>query len=245
MTPLHPDTGRSASALLRGLVDDAGLFPPSWLPMDEALTRHHASDHPMLSGRFLCPGDRVEELLRLLAPDDKLEVHLIGDEAIKVPDDPRVVVRAVELRSGMMDEIPCYVEGVAPFALAGQGVFGKLRCGGLRIPDVELVADYVTACARLALPFKATAGLHAAVRGWESTKDTPHHGYLNLLLAVARALSGSDVEAVLASTDADALATEARALDPDLVTATRQLFHSYGSCDTVRPVSDAQDLGLL
>lgn len=231
------------TALLTGLVDDAGLFPPAWLPMDEALARFRASQHPMLSGRFLCPGDRVAELLDLL--DGPIEVHLLGDDAVDLPSDPRVTVRAVELRSGVMSEIPCYVEGVAPAALAGKGAFGKLRCGGLRIPSVEEVASYVTECARLSLPFKGTAGMHAAVRGWEETKGEPHHGYLNLLLAVSRAVSGGDVAAVLASTDAQALAAEAKGLVPELVTATRVLLHSYGSCDTARPIADARQLGLL
>jgi hypothetical protein len=230
------------TALLTGLVDDAGLFPPAWLPMAEALARHRASAHPMLSGRFLCPGDRVAELVAVL--DGPIAVHLVGDDAVVLPDHPDLVVRAVELRSGVMEQIACYVEGVAPSALAGKGVFGKLRCGGLRIPPVEEVAGYVAACARLSLPFKATAGLHAAVRGWEDTKGVPHHGYLNLLLSVARALADEDVEAVLASTDADALAKEAVALDPALAVATRRLLHSYGSCDTTRPVADAERLGL-
>jgi hypothetical protein len=122
---------------------------------------------------------------------------------------------------------------------------GKLRCGGLRIPTVPEVAAYVSECAQLGLPFKATAGLHAAVRGWEETKGTPHHGFLNVLLAVSRALAGSDVEQVLASTDATALADEVRTLDAALALATRTLLRSYGSCDTQRPVADAQRLGLL
>ena len=129
--------------------------------------------------------------------------------------------------------------------LKEQRVFGKLRCGGVRIPPVDEVAAYITECARLALPFKGTAGMHAAVRGWEETKGVPHHGYLNVLLAVARALRGGDAEAVLASTDAEALAAEAKALDADLVSATRGLYHSYGSCDTARPVHDAEKLGLI
>jgi hypothetical protein len=242
------------TTLLTGLVDDAGLFPPAWLPMDEALARHRAASSPMLSGRFLCPTDRLPDLLSLIqaAPgipggglNRPLEVHLTGDSSVSLPDDPRVIVRAVELRSGLMTEIPCYVEGIAPSELAGKGVFGKLRCGGARIPSVEELATYVTAAARHSLPFKATAGLHAAVRGWESTNGTPHHGYLNLVLAVARALSAGDVKDVLASTDGAALADEARQLSQDLVTATRWLFHSYGSCDTVRPVEDARQLGLL
>lgn len=231
--------------LLEGLVDDAGLFPPSWLPMDDALARHRATRHPMLSGRFLCPGDRVDELLAGLGPDEKLKVHLVGDDVVPLPDDPRVTVRAVELRSGVMSEIPCYVEGIAPSVLSGRGVFGKVRCGGVRIPGLEELAHYVSECARLSLPFKGTAGLHAAVRGWESTKGEPHHGYLNLLLAVTRALTGGDVEAVLAATDAGSLAAEALSLDADLVGATRRLLHSYGSCDTARPVVDAETLGLL
>jgi hypothetical protein len=231
--------------LLAGLVDDAGLFPPAWLPMDQALARHRGSASPMLSGRFLCPSDRVGELLALLGADERLDVHLIGDDRVELPVDPRLTVRAVELRSGVRDDLPCYVEGVPPKELKGHGVYGKLRCGGARIPSVEEVAGYVTAAARVSLPFKGTAGMHAAVRGWESTRGEPHHGYLNLLLAVARSLSNGDVTDVLASTDAEALASEARELSDDLVTATRWMLHSYGSCDTARPVADARDLGLL
>lgn len=228
--------------LLDALVDDAGLFPPSWLPMDLALARHRRTQHPMLSGRFLCPADRIEELQAEL--DGPLDVHLIGDDAVALPSDDRVTVRAVELRSGVRDDFPCYVEGIEPSVLVGKGVFGKVRCGGMRIPPVDELALYVSECARLSLPFKGTAGMHAAVRGWESTNEQPHHGYLNLVLAVARALSGGDVEAVLASTDAESLAAEAKSLDDDHVTATRGLLHSYGSCDTDRPIRDAVALGL-
>jgi hypothetical protein len=231
--------------LLTGLVDDAGLFPPAWLPMDVAVQRHRESSSPMLSGRFLCPGDRVGELLAVLGEQDRLEVHLVGDEAVDLPTDPRVIVRAVELRSGVMTQVPCYLEGVAPKELKAHGVLGKLRCGGARVPSVEEVATYVQAAARVSLPFKATAGLHAAVRGWESTAGEPHHGYLNLVLAVARSLTNGDVAEVLRCTEGEALADEARELSADLVTATRWMLHSYGSCDTDRPVSDARALGLL
>ena len=229
--------------LLAGLVDDAGLFPPSWLPMADALARHRASSSVMLSGRFLVPADRVAELAALL--DAPLDVHLVGDDVVDLTPVDDVVVRAVELRSGLVDGLPCYLEGVAPKELAGHGVLGKLRCGGLRIPSVEEVAAYVVEAARQSVPFKATAGLHAAVRGWESTGEEPHHGYLNLLLAVARALREDDVADVLRCTDADALVAEVRELSDDLVVATRWLLHSYGSCDTDRPVRDATDLGLL
>jgi len=229
--------------LLDGLVDDAGLFPPAWLPMAEALARFRSQSSPMLSGRFLCPTDRVAELVEVL--DGPIDVHLIGSTAVTLPDDPRITVRAVELRAGLYDGLPCYLEGIAPEKLLGHGVFGKLRCGGAHIPSIDDVALYVRQCARHSIPFKATAGLHAAVRGWESTNGIPHHGYLNLLLAVSRALSGGNVPEVLASTDETALAEEALRLSADQVIAVRWLLHSYGSCDTARPVADAQKLGLL
>jgi hypothetical protein len=220
-------------ALLSGLVDDAGLFPPSSMSLPDALARHRVSRSPMLTGRFLLPPDRVPELLGLLAEDEKLEVHLVGGSA--EVDDPRITVRAVEARGPVPGHLPCYVEGVAPAELAGRGYFGKVRCSEITVADLT---SYVVSAARLSLPFKATAGLHHAVR------SDAEHGYLNLVLAVARALSDGDVAEVLGSTDADALAAEARELSGDLVTATRWLFHSYGSCDTAQPVEDAHALGL-
>jgi hypothetical protein len=231
--------------VLRGLVDDAGLFPPSSLSMADALDRHRRTDSPLLSGLFLCPVDRADELVALLGPYETLEVHLIGAAPFAVPDHPRLIVKGVELRSGSMPEIPCYVEGVGPRELSGTGGFGKVRCGGATIPEIADLAAYITMAARLALPFKATAGLHAAVRGWESTDGVPHHGFLNVLLGVARGITGGNVASALASTDAEAIAHEVLEISDDLAVPLRYVFRSFGSCDTTRPVTDARDLGLL
>jgi hypothetical protein len=231
--------------LLRGLVDDAGLFPPSSLPMAEALDRHRRTESPMLSDVFLCPADRVDELTALLGPYETVEVHLIAPAPFTVPDHPRLIVKGVELRSGLMPEIPCYVEGVGPKELSGTGALGKVRCGGATIPSVAELATYITLAARLSLPFKATAGLHAAVRGWESTDGIPHHGFLNVLLGVARGITGGNVAEVLASTDVEAIAKEVREISADLVVPLRYVFRSFGSCDITRPVNDARELGLL
>ncbi len=231
--------------LLTGLVDDAGLFPPSSLPMAAALARHRHSASPMLSGIFLLPISRTTELLALLTDADRLRVHLIvdNDDGL-VADDPRIEVVAFER--------PCrpltpsgttYVEGIPPAELAGTGLLAKVRCGGVVIPSVTELADFVTSAVRHGVAFKATAGLHRAVRGDDATDGAPHHGYLNLLLAVHRALSDGDVAAVLTTTDREALAAEARGItDP---AAVRACFVSYGSCDTAQPIDDAKDLGLL
>ena len=52
-------------ALLSGLIDYAGLFPPAWLSMADAVAEYRdarASDHGWVLGRFLCPASRLEEL---------------------------------------------------------------------------------------------------------------------------------------------------------------------------------------
>jgi hypothetical protein len=220
--------------LLAGLVDDAGLFPPTSLAMADAVARHRRSNSPMLSRRFLVPADRVQELLDLLGDDEKLDVHLIG--GLKDPGDPRLTVRAVEIREAVPTEFPCYVEGVAPKDLEGLGYFGKVRCNDISVDDLAL---YVAWAARCSVPFKATAGMHEAVRHGES------HGFLNLLVATSRALSGGAIADALACTSGAELAAEARELSADQVLATRWLLHSYGSCDTERPITDARELGLL
>src|SRR4051794_16796492 len=153
--------------LLERLVDDAGLFPPTSLAMADALKRHREVEHPMLSGRFLVPGDRLAELSALL--DAPIDVHVIGPGTT---DDDRIRVLAREGREPA--EMPCYVEGSDPGPSSG-----KVRCPG--IPNTAL-AHFIEYAAAEARPFKATAGLPPAVRGWDGDG---FHGYLNVLVATA------------------------------------------------------------
>jgi hypothetical protein len=232
--------------LLERLVDDAGLFPPSSLPMQQALMRFRASRSPVLSGRFLCPAARLDELCAALAPDETIELHVIGDDSVEPPSDPRLLIRAVELRHDGPTSYPCYVETDPCDELHESGHFAKLRCGGSSVPDAAKVADFIRECVRLSVPFKATAGLHAAVRGWETDAEgRPHHGFVNLLLAVCAALTHDAVEWMLECTDSVLLAEVVRGVPDELAHDARGLFHSYGSCDTVRPVADLQRMGLL
>ncbi len=51
-------------ALLRGVVDYAGLFPPASLPMTDAVAEyadHHAGDDGWMLGRFVVPAARLDE----------------------------------------------------------------------------------------------------------------------------------------------------------------------------------------
>jgi hypothetical protein len=138
-------------------------------------------------------------------------------------------------------------------AWSGQGGLrgAKVRCGGARaelFPAPEELAAFVCACVEHGVPFKATAGLHSAVRHRDEATGFVHHGFLNLVLAAVRAAARAavgDVAAVLASTDAEALVAEARAVSGRELVASRTLFRAYGSCSTSEPVEEAARLGLL
>lgn len=53
--------------LMQGVIDYAGLFPPSRLAMGDAVSNHARalrSEHADFLGRFVCPASRLEELSR-------------------------------------------------------------------------------------------------------------------------------------------------------------------------------------
>lgn len=63
-------SGEAARALLSGLVDYAGLFPPAALAMDEAVAeyaRWRGSPEAFMLGRFVAPAARLDELGRSAA----------------------------------------------------------------------------------------------------------------------------------------------------------------------------------
>lgn len=62
----------SVRALLEGLIDYAGLFPPAGLPMTDAVAeygRHLSGEHGWMLGRFIVPVARLSELETVLAND--------------------------------------------------------------------------------------------------------------------------------------------------------------------------------
>jgi hypothetical protein len=160
-----------------------------------------------------------------------------------VPED---VIRVVEPRRPGPDEVAAWLDGVR--RVARHGCWPKLRCGGLQagaFPEVGVVADFLGAVCAEGVPFKATAGLHHAVRHRDPQTGFTHHGFLNLLVAVSRSLAGRDVAAALDSTDAAALVGELGALPVPTARAVRQVFASYGSCSLSEPVAELEALGLL
>jgi hypothetical protein len=135
-------------------------------------------------------------------------------------------------------------------ALSGTAYLAKLRLGGVRAefhPDERELASAVVATTRAGLPFKATAGLHHALRNTDPLTGFEQHGFLNLAIAVDAALAGAkegDVERLLAERDPAVVTAWVRDLggrEPRV----RKQFRSFGTCSIAEPLGDLAALGLL
>ncbi|MGH3132847.1 MAG: hypothetical protein ACRDNY_03740 [Gaiellaceae bacterium] len=237
-------------ALLSWLIDHAALFPPASLPLPDAVKedrRARASRSSFVLARFVCPASRLGEL-----PDVGRGVSVVLDGPLEA--DRRV--EAVEapagydLGAGVPSAASVYVEVALDDALeerldalAANGLGAKVPCGGASVPDRSALARFLRACAERGLPFKATAGLHHALR-----RDG-EHGFLNLLAAVVF----GDEEAALHEADPSAIALDSesftwrgRCANPDeLAKARRDRLHSIGSCSFFEPVEELESLGVL
>lgn len=297
-------TPAAARALLSGLVDYAGLFPPAALAMDAAVAeyaRWRRSPEAFMLGRFVAPAARLEELARSAGPlateaqparepwrlsalvgqDARADAGLI--DAFNAAHAGRAVVDSVELKAASPSEaeaalaalpptLTAFVE-VPPTAelppilatLEARGARAKLRTGGVvpeAIPAPAVVARFIAACACAGVPFKATAGLHHAVRAEHALTyeaGSPRavmHGFLNVFAAAAfarRGVEAAQLESVLEEGDATAFRLDEHGLawrrleasTAELAEARRDFAGSFGSCSFAEPVADLRALGLL
>ncbi|HEY1808824.1 MAG TPA: hypothetical protein VGG42_09695 [Acidobacteriaceae bacterium] len=288
----------AAEALLRRIVDYAGLFPPAALDMESAVRNYQEylrGDHGWMIGSFVVSAARLEEFAAVFEnlcceerePPWTLSIVCAGEAA----DDARRIAefhqgavfigslesRAADRRAAeeILEHLPAprarYVE-LAPEraaemlpVLADRGARAKIRMGGVSpetIPGIESVASFLTACARERLAFKATAGLHHAIRRVRSLTgkpDGPHatmHGFLNLFLAAALAYFDADQEAIvrtLAEEDASVFRQDDElirwhddTLISDQIERVRSEFAmSFGSCSFTEPVDDLKEMGWI
>ncbi|MEC3977939.1 hypothetical protein [Amycolatopsis sp. H20-H5] len=177
-------------------------------------------------------------MVEMPAPSDVDEVWLERVSEF-VPED---VIRVVEPRRGVG-----WLDGVRK--VIEHGSWPKIRCGGPageNFPSVDEVADFLAVVSGSdGASFKATNSLHRAVRHTDENSGFTHHGFLNLLVASARSLSGGDVRGALEATDAKALSEEASGLSEPAAKAVRALFASYAAASFAEPVADLAELGLL
>jgi hypothetical protein len=131
--------------------------------------------------------------------------------------------------------------------LAAGGLPAKLRTGGIRAdlyPDEHELAGSLVALAAAGVPFKATAGLHHAMRNTDPQTRFEQHGFLNLLVAARAASEGAPVDTVahiLAECDPAIVVAQVDKLDAEVRTA----FRSFGTCSMSEPLGELIELGLL
>jgi hypothetical protein len=185
---------------------------------------------------------------------DAIEVKAATDSVA------RAVLAAIPARWPRYVEVVALGEGLGAslHEIARSGGFAKVRTGGLTpeaIPTPDRLLDFLEGAARRQLPFKATAGLHHAVRGLHRLRAAPDgpsgvmYGYLNLMIASAILWRGGDRtlarEALLESEIAaftingDALLWHDLRFEGDALGRMRaEFFHGFGSCSFTEPLEE-------
>jgi hypothetical protein len=292
---------KSVDALITGLVDYAGLFPPAGEEMRPALESYASyldSPDRLALGRFIVPISRLREL-----EDSGSDLMPVGDSsepwrlAVLVADDVRsaaaqmlefndrhspesgvgrAVIDVVELKASTVNEIGhqrndlpgrfiAYFEipiisDVSPLvkAIATAGARAKVRTGGITpeaFPRAERIVDFLAACKHEGVAFKATAGLHHALRGEYRLTYEPGsprammYGFLNLFVAAALLYTGESEETALASledsepsafsfSDGAVQWREKRIALEQVVKLRSRFGVSFGSCSFREPIDE-------
>lgn len=269
--------------LLAGLADDAAIFPPGSLPLEQAVAahlRHRAAPYAAFVGPLVLSAAVLPQLPAILArhPGAQLSISVtvpapadVAGVLAQLPALAQVQLAALEValpaELAVADVVPA-LDAALPAAappvyvevprddrrpgllevLAASKHRAKFRTGGVAAhlyPDEAELAAALEQVAALRLPFKATAGLHHAVRNTDPATGFEQHGFLNLLLAAAAALGGAPagrLAQVLASRDGDQVARDVAALPAE---AARSLFVSFGTCSVTDPLTDLVAAGLL
>lgn len=181
-------------------------------------------------------------------------------DSVEVRAPSHAAVRDIELvfgrdgRHEIFVEVPAAEDPTTTLAaIAARGLNAKIRTGGItpeQFPSAANVARFLAGCARLQLPFKATAGLHHPIRAdyrLTYAPDSPRgtmFGFLNVFAAAAAARRGADEPALVALLEERDVA--ALPLQEEVVRDARARFAlSFGSCSFEEPLADLRSLGLL
>jgi len=287
-------------ALLAGVVDYAGLFPPAGVDMMDAVrnySEYRTRDESWMLGRFVVPTLRLDDFSEQLhaiseqaGPEWRLSALLGTDidadvECVRTfnrTHRDRACVDSLEAKIGSTDAIRRAASAVGrEFSLFAElsvgeeletlidaakqaGINAKLRTGGVTadaFPSVTSVVRFIRCCIVAGVRFKATAGLHHAVRGeYRLTYDAAAptgamFGFLNVLLAAGmmrNGLSDTDAAQLLDERDPGAFAATPttirwrhKTLEEEQARSLRdEVMVSFGSCSFTEPVDELRALAL-
>jgi hypothetical protein len=181
------------------------------------------------------------------------------------PDTIAGVMRRIPPGTEVYFELPNDQAPADLVAAAGRlGGAAKIRTGGVTVdafPSSAVVSRFIHTCVGAGVPFKATAGLHHAVRCEypltyeEGSGKTVMFGFLNLFMATAAAVSGlsepttrqileESSRTVFRVDDSSIWWREVR-LDEPALRLSRKSLVSFGSCSFTEPITELQALGWL
>lgn len=135
----------------------------------------------------------------------------------------------------------------------------KARTGGTTpdaFPSTEQLAQFISECAALEMPFKFTAGLHDPIRHYDEDLGVYRHGFLNVLVAAALAvtqdLTRREIQSILESDQpshfhfgVDEIRVGEHWLEVEAIQSFRDVFGGFGSCSVDEPIEGLAKLGLL
>jgi hypothetical protein len=136
----------------------------------------------------------------------------------------------------------------------------KIRLGGnapFVIPSLNEVASFILACRDMGSCWKATAGLHQPLGGWDDEHKTFHFGFLSLfaasVLAQVHELDAQQIQDILQETDIGKFCFEDdgfawrdfSANNGQIAWARKTSLVSFGSCSFEEPVQCLRQLNLL
>ena len=187
-------------------------------------------------------------------PADLRALEVVVPDGCTAPDLVTALDRACR-GSEQVDvfvEVPCDDRRPAIIeALATTRYRAKFRTGGVRAelhPDEAELASAIKTVVDAEVPFKATAGLHHAIRNTDPETGFEQHGFLNVLLAADAAVRGAsagELSDVLAERDGAAIAARVEELDGSRADAARAQFVSFGTCSIDDPLTELVGLNLF
>ena len=249
--PAHVEHRRSTRAPYVGPF----IVPASRLAEIATLAADTVVDRLDIALTFSGGPDTVAETFARAACLDHIRVKAVE---VAIPAGLTVPAAVSTLTAEVPESVLAFVEvprderrGELIAALADTDLRAKFRTGGVTAdayPDEPELAETIHLTVAHGLPFKATAGLHHAVRNTDAATGFEQHGFLNIIAAVTAAADGArpdDLAAILRSRDGIALAESVAALTVQQASDIRRRFLSFGTCSIVEPLEDLVRLGLV
>lgn len=258
--------------------DDRDLLGRFILPVSEL------SDFAAASGSFVSDRRDRWRLSTIVSAGKDADVEVIGQfNRRHAGGEPGVAVDAIEMPVTSVSEVEwavssfgsdfeIFLEPANPencssllAVIARCGAKAKLRTGGVvaaAIPSATIVMRFIGDCAELRLPFKATAGLHHALRGDYPLTYEPNapqgtmFGYLNIFLVAAFRRAGLPESALfdlLEERDSSSITFDesgawwrgSLASGSHLSDVRKTLAVSFGSCSFTEPVDEARSMNFI